>query len=238
MFLFSILCAIAQTGAAENSAVDREIQNGETAIRQGKYAEAKQHFEQAEKLGALHSAEINAGIAIADLQMDHFDAARQREAKVLELVSTAHDRAEAYNLIGTAWLRESAESTANMDMLRAAEESFQRAAKRDPVFDTAYFNLGNALLRQKREGEGAAAFKSFIDAAAKNPAYERDLPVAPRALAPAFNITDGEGRVVASDTLRGRFVLLIIGRRGAVPACGCFLPCGSSRTIFLQASSR
>ncbi|MGA9039814.1 MAG: redoxin domain-containing protein [Terriglobales bacterium] len=207
-FLFPILCAGAQTGAEGTSAVDQEIQSGDIAVRQGRYAEAKQHFERAERLGGPPSAEINAGIAIAELQMDHFEAARKREAKVLELVSTNHDRAEAYNLIGTAWLRESAENRANLDMLHSAEASFQQAVKLDPVFDSAFFNLGNALLREKRDEEAAAAFKSFVGAAANNPAYEHDLPLTPRAPAPGFNIPDSEGRVVASDSLSGRFVLL------------------------------
>lgn len=207
LVLLFIRCGVAQTAALDSSSIDREIQNGEIAVRQGNYAEAKLHFEQAEKLGG-HSAEISAGIAISELQMDHYEAARQREAKVLELVSADHDRAEAYNLIGTAWLRESAQSPGNMDMLRAAEESFQRAIKLDPMFDTAFFNLGNTLLRQNREEEGKAAFGNFISAAEKNPAYEQGLPIAPQAPAPGFNVTDSGGRVVSSDSLRGRFVLL------------------------------
>jgi thiol-disulfide isomerase/thioredoxin len=207
LLLLFIRCGVTQTAAAENNSIDREIQHGEMAVRQGNYAEAKLHFEQAEKLGG-HSAEISAGIAISELQMDHYEAARQREAKVLELVSADHDRAEAYNLIGTAWLREAAQGPGNMDMLRSAEESFQRAAKLDPVFDTAFFNLGNALLRQNREEEGKAAFGNFIGAAEKNPAYEQGLPSAPQAPAPGFNVMDSGGHVVSSDSLRGRFVLL------------------------------
>ena len=206
--LLPISCAVAQTGAGETNSIDREVQSGETAIRQGEYAEAKRHFERAESMGGLHSAEINAGIAIAELQMDHYDAARQREAKVLELVSTDHDRAEAHNLIGTAWLRESAQSPSNMDKLRAAEESFQQAIKLDPVFDAAYFNLGNALVRQGREEEGATAFKNFIRAAGKNPAYEQNLPIAPQKHAPAFTVTDSQGRAISSASLQGSFVLL------------------------------
>lgn len=177
------------------------------SIRQGNYAEAKQHFEKAESLGGPRSAEINSGIAVAELEMDHFDAVRQRLAAVLELVSTDHERAEAYNLIGTSWLRE-AQSAANAGMLKSAEESFQRAAKLDPLFDTAYFNLGITLFREKREDDAAAAFKNFIGAAEKNPAYEQNLPIAPQSPAPAFKITDSEGHLFSSDSLRGRFVLL------------------------------
>ena len=208
LLIFSTLCGVAQTRPPEGSPVDREIQSGETSIRQGNYAEAKQHFEKAESLGGPRAAEINSGIAIAELQMDHFDAVRQREAKVLELVSTDRDRAEAYNLIGTSWLREAEQGTANMGMLKSAEESFQRAAKLDPTFDTAYFNLGNTLLRQKREDEAAAAFKNFIGSAEKNPAYEQNLPITPQSPAPAFKITDSEGHLFSSDSLRGRFLLL------------------------------
>jgi peroxiredoxin len=208
LFIFSTLCGVAQTRPPAGSAVDREIQSGTASIRHGNYVEAKQHFEKAESMGGTRAAEINSGIAIAELEMDHFDAVRQREAKVLELVSTDRARAEAYNLIGTSWLREAAQSTANMGMLKSAEESFQQAAKLDPTFDAAYFNLGNTLLRQKREDDAGLAFKNFIVAAEKNPAYEQNLPLAPQSPAPAFKITDSEGHLFSSDSLRGHFVLL------------------------------
>ena len=93
-------------------------------------------------------------------------------------------------------------------MLKSAEESFQQAAKLDPLFETAYFNLGNALLRQKRDDDAAVAFKNFIAAAEKNPAYGENLPTTPQSPAPAFKVTDSEGRIFSSDSLRGRFVLL------------------------------
>ena len=207
-FLLFVLGSVAQTAPPAGSAVDREIQSGTASIRQGNYAEAKQHFEKAESMGGPPSAEINSGIAVAELEMDHFDAVRQRAASVLELVTTDHERAEAYNLIGTSWLRQASQSAANTDMLKSAEESFQKAVKLDPLFETAYFNLGNALLRQKRDDDAAIAFKNFIAAAEKNPAYEQNLPTRPQSPAPAFKVTDSEGHLFSSDSLRGRFVLL------------------------------
>ena len=208
LFILSTLSVMAQTGPPASNAVDHEIQSGTASIRQGNYAEAKRHFEKAEGMGGPPSAEINSGIAIAELEMDHFDAVRQREATVLQLVSTDRDRAEAYNLIGNSWLRQAAQSTSNIGMLKSAEESFQRAAKLDPLFDAAYFNLGNALLRQKREDDAAVAFKNFIAAAEKNPAYDQNMPIAPQSPAPAFKIADNQGHLFSSDSLRGRFVLL------------------------------
>jgi thiol-disulfide isomerase/thioredoxin len=127
---------------------------------------------------------------------------------VLDLVSGDHERAEAHNLIGTAWLREASEGALNMEKLRAAEASFWQAIALDTIFETAYFNLGIALQRQGRDAEAAAAGKDFIVAAAKNPTYQDDLPPEPQAQAPSFAAIDSSGQAVSSDALRGRFVLL------------------------------
>ncbi len=197
---------VGQTSGVESLAIDREIQSGEESLRQGRYAEAEQHFERAEKLAVSPSAEINAGIAMSALQMGRFETARQREAKVLQLVSNDHARAEAHNIIGMAWLREATQS-ASAGQLRAAEDSFRQAVTLDPAFDMAYFNLGDTLLRQSRHAEGAAAFKKFVEVASKNVARGNDLPLAPQEPAPAFRVTDSEGRVFSPDALRGRFVL-------------------------------
>jgi len=197
-----------QTQDADKAAVDREIQSGVSALRQSRYAEAEEHFRQAEKLAGTASAEINAGIAMSELMMGRFEIARQREAKVVEMVSSDHARAEAHNIIGTAWLRESAQSAASVEQLRMAENSFREALRLDPWFDAAHFNLGETLLRESKNSEAAAAFKKFIDAAARNSAQDEGLPLTPHGPAPAFRFTDSEGRALSSDAVRGRFVLL------------------------------
>jgi len=78
----------------------------------------------------------------------------------------------------------------------------------DPVFDAVYFNLGNALLHESREEDASAAFRNFLQAAAKNPAYEQGLPLVPQAPAPAFATMESSGHAVSSEALGGRFVLL------------------------------
>lgn len=187
--------------------MEEEIRRGTIALQQGRYLEARECFAQAENLGGQNSAEVNAGLAMAELQLGHFDTARRRETKVLALVTNDRERAQAHNLIGTAWLRE-AGNGADSKELRAAEESFRQAVRLDPAFDAAFFNLGNTLLRQNRPADAASAFRSFLDAAAAIPAYASNLPLTPQSRAPDFSLTDSQGSAVSLKSLRGRVVLL------------------------------
>jgi len=197
-----------QSSPVDPQAAQREVQSGVLELQQGQYAEAAQHFRQAEKLAGTASAEINAGIAISELQLGHFDIVRERESRVLETISGDHRRAEAHNIIGMSWLRESAQTTKSTGMLHSAEDSFRRALQFDPWFDSAYFNLGETLLREDRDAEAAQAFRKFIEAAAKDPAQNTGFPLKSQGPAPKYRMTDSEGRLFSSEAMLGRFVLL------------------------------
>lgn len=186
------------------------LARGETALRQGRYAEAKALFEEAEKTPGVNVAEVNAGLGITELQLGHYEAARAREGKVLGLVSKPREMAEAHDLIGTAWLRESFATPAALktEKLREAEQEFRQAVALDPLFDSAFFHLGTVLSQEGRAADAAAAFKESIEAASKNPESEANLPLRRQARAPLFAATDSAGRTVSLEGLRGRFVLL------------------------------
>ena len=199
-----------QSPQPDPQAAQREAQSGVLALQQGRYPDAARHFYKAEQLAGAATTEINAGIAIAELQLGHFDIVRAREAKVLAAVSDDHRRAEAHNIIGMSWSRQSVQAPDrdSSAMLRSAEDSFRRAVQLDPVFDSAYFNLGETLLRQNRDAEAAHTFKKFIEAAAKNPAQNLGFPLSPQGSAPTYKFVDTEGRILSSDALLGHFVLL------------------------------
>ncbi len=69
LFLFVVAAACVGQTLRDDTAIEREIQSGTAALRQGRYAEAEDHFLQADKLAGAPSAEINAGIAMSELQM-------------------------------------------------------------------------------------------------------------------------------------------------------------------------
>jgi thiol-disulfide isomerase/thioredoxin len=200
--------SMGQSPGVDSQAAQGEVQSGVLALQQGEYAAAEQHFLRAEKLAGTASPEINAGIAISELQLGHFDIVRERESRVLQAVSGDHRRAEAHNIIGMSWLRESAQTTNSPEMLRSAEDSFRRALQFDPGFDSAHFNLGETLTRENRDAEAAQAFRRFIEAASKDPAQNAGFPLKAQGPAPKYSMTDSEGRVVSSEGMPGRFVLL------------------------------
>lgn len=206
-FLLPICTAAAQRESDPHNSLDLEVKTATMLLQKGEYQAAKVHFERAQTLQGKPTAETSAGICLAELQMGHFEAARQMAKLELQLVTNNHARAQAHYMIGTAWLREAGDSATDKDKLQSAESSFREAVKLDPLYDQAYFNLGYAILRQNKEDESSVAFRGFIRAAADNPESARDLPLSPKTRIAQFNIADDRGRSFSTESLKGRFVL-------------------------------
>ena len=206
--LASTSMLFAQDDIAEKTRRDPDYQQGKAALLAGQYADAKRYLELVEGRIGPDSAEINAGIALAELQMGHFAAARHREGVVLTLVSNPHARAEAHNIIGTAWLREAQQNGGAPDQVHAAEQSFRDAVKADPEFAAPYYDLGELLLHEGRTSDAASAFHDFVRASAEDPTLIRDMPDQAIAHAPDFRVVDSHGNTISLASLRGRVVLL------------------------------
>ncbi len=200
-------CAVAQSREDQHDSAEGEIRTATILLQQANYGEAKAHFERAQTLQGKATAETSAGISLAELQLGHFEASRQMATMELQLVSNQHPRAQANYVIGTAWLREAGDSTADKDKLQAAEKSFREAVRLDPLYDSAYFNLGYALLRQNKQQESDAAFRDFINAAGENPESGKDLSLTPKTRAAQFSVTDSAGHPLSLESIRGRFAL-------------------------------
>lgn len=204
VFLSSLL---AQSPQDLRASLEQEIKTGTLLLQHGNYQAAKAHFERAQTLNGRATAETSAGLCLAELQMGHYEASREMATVELQLVTNNHARAQAYYMIGSAWLRE-AGAASDKGKLQAAEKAFREAVNLDPHYDSAFFNLGYTLLRQNEREESNAAFKEFIRAAAENPESGRGFPLSPKAHVAEFSIVDSKGRRFSSESLRGRFVLL------------------------------
>jgi len=204
-----VLCsfALAQNIPDQHDAVDEEVKTGTLLLQQGDYQNAKAHFERAQNLEGKLTAQTSAGLCLAELQMGNYETSRKMAEVELQLISNPHARAQAYYMIGSAWLREAGDSPADREKLQAAEKSFREAVELDPLYDLAFFNLGYALLRQDKLDEGDAAFHAFIGAAAENPESAKGLPLAPKTRVAAFTVADSASHALSTESLHGRFVL-------------------------------
>ena len=207
LFLLCIFPAFSSAIDDQHDAIDREIKAGTMLLQRGEYREAKVHFERAQSLQGQVTAEISAGLCLAELQMGNFEAARRMANVELQLVTNSHAQAQAHYIIGTAWLREAGDGDSAKSKLQAAEGSFREAVRLDPLYDQAFFNLGYTLHRQNKEEESNAAFRDFVRAAAENPELGKGLPLTPTTPIPQFSIADDRGRRFSSDSSHGRFVL-------------------------------
>ena len=121
--------AAAQGRGDQQDSAAEEIKAGTSLLQQGNYPEAKVHFERAKTLQGKPTAETSAGIGLAELQMGHLEAARQMFKLELQFVTNDHARAQAHYMIGSAWLRETANDASNKEKLQAAEKFVQQLAR-------------------------------------------------------------------------------------------------------------
>ena len=204
----ALVCTLLSFCAQAQNNYAAVLQSARIALQNGNLPLAKAYFEQAAGLPAANQAEVSAGLAIVGLQLGDYAKAREGESKVLQLVHTPHERAEAHNLIGTAWLRESAEFPPGSLKLLNAESEFRQAIELDPAFYYPYFNLGNILVREGKGQEAEAAFREAVRAASQQDAISQHLPLLRQKAAPKFSVTDHAGRPLTLDSLKGRYTLV------------------------------
>ena len=104
----------------------RESRAGTLLLQHGNFRDAKAHFERAQTLLGKPTAETSAGIGLAELQMGHFEAARQMFFVELQFLTNDHARAQAHYMIGSAWLREAGDLVSDKGKLQAAETLWNR----------------------------------------------------------------------------------------------------------------
>ena len=222
VFRFSVALCLALSSCFVFGQVDpsrqadyrRELSQADTALQERDYAQAKQHYENANDMAGQKSVEALRGLAWASLRMDDPESALTSAHAALELTGNANERGEMHNLLGAILFSQYKASPKLLDQLHAAEEEFRIALRLNPALAGAHFNLGTALLKDSQDAEGVKMLAKYLELMpeAANAEQVRRLIAHPALsrgeLAPNFILQDSTGQTISSASLQGRVVLL------------------------------
>jgi thiol-disulfide isomerase/thioredoxin len=206
--------AAAQSGEA---AYAEAMRKGDELLMRREYMQALQSFRRADALhGALHdrtSAEANLGMARALRALKlHKDVVQACDAGLKYPIADKRLEANLRNFRGEALL--ALATTADDPKLKDAEADFRASVALSDAMPTARYNLGLALLKQRRDDDGVQALKAYLDVAGPSTDAEeaRRLIDNPRrareTYAPDFSIRTLEGKTLTLDALKGKTVVL------------------------------
>lgn len=186
------------------------FEEGMALLQQQEADEAAKHFQKAYRASGEASVDALAWEAVAWNQAGKTRRAEKTARQALELAGEPEVRVRAYNALGVALIQEGKPA-----QIEEAVGAFEQALEiSQGSYNTARFNLGEALLRLERDEEGVAVLAEYLahdppEAVAQR---ARSLIADPRrareAIVPAFTIRTLDNHVLTDEKLRGRVVLL------------------------------
>lgn len=162
--------ALGQSSAAPANQADvaKCLEDGQTALRSGRFEKAIKAFTKADKLAGGGSARALMGVAAANLQLARFDEAVDRAEKALSVATDPPEQAMALNLVGTAlWGAYNAspyEQTDDPDaLLERAEAAFSEALRLSGGgLNIAWSNLSLVLEKEGRFADAEAVLREYL----------------------------------------------------------------------------
>lgn len=201
------------TVVAQDLDYDEEFMKGRDLYRRGKYEDALKSFKRANELRDKKSAECYGWLAETYQAMGAYKNVVESADKLIELANGDRQLLlKGYNLKGLA-LQASAERK-DEKKLQAAEAVFRQGLAVEGAPAIMHYNLGVTLLQLKRDEEGVALMKKYIQMQPNSEYLEmaRKMAENPRRArenyAPDFSFTSSEGEHITLEDLRGKVVLL------------------------------
>lgn len=192
-------------------AVEPLVAEGVQLLQKQEAQEAAKRFEDAFQASGKSSADALAWEAVAWNQAGKTRRAEKTARQALELAASPEARVRASNALGLALMQDSKKTS----QLEEAVAAFQQALEHsDGSYNTARFNLGEALLRLERDEEGVAMLQEYLahdppeSVARRAKSLIEDPRRAREAIVPAYSIRTLDGHVLTDQDLRGRVVLL------------------------------
>jgi thiol-disulfide isomerase/thioredoxin/Tfp pilus assembly protein PilF len=210
----------AQTGQAGSAAVGpavvdpavkEQLELGQRAIKAGKYKDAIEALNKADKLSNDACGECHLLLAVAYYHSGKLIECEANCDKAIALASGEPARAAAHNLKGNAAY---AVAGADKNKMKASESEFRAAIQLDPKAAIYHMSLAKALLREAKDDDAKQELQACL---ALNPNEEmsreaRLILADPRRgreeFAPEFEISTLQGERVSLKQLAGRIVVM------------------------------
>ncbi len=203
---------IARAQDAEPSYED-ELEKGKTLYRQRRYDDALKSFKRANEMRDKKSAECYGWMSETYLALEAYKNVVDSADKVIELAGGDKQlMLKAFNNKGIALQASAARK--DQKKLQAAEAVFRGGLAFEGTLPVLHYNLGMVLMQLKRDDEGAASLKRYIELQPKGQFVDmaRKLIENPRRArenyAPDFSFTSSQGEHIALDDLKGKVVVL------------------------------
>jgi peroxiredoxin len=201
--------------AQDDAAAELELEKGLDLLRRRKLDDALKSFKRANEMRGKKCAECYFAMAQAYFGLEAYKNVIESSEKLLE-VAGSNQRLilQAHNFKGIA-LQGQSEGKDEKKLIEA--ESVLRkgvALDQNGELPNLQFNLGYVLMQLKRDAEGIAEMKKYIEKSPRAPDAERAAKMienprrAREPYAPDFSITTADGEHITNDDLQGKVVVL------------------------------
>jgi thiol-disulfide isomerase/thioredoxin len=191
---------------AANPEFSSEMEAGKQSVEKHEYLDAISHFSRANDLQQGKCSECYVWVARLNLAADKLPDALANAEKGVATATTDQERAKAQLYRGTVLARQG--------NLAEAEAAFKAASAGNPACGECKFNLAYVLLKESKDAEGVALFKSIAPEFAgtsRGREIQRFIDDPSRVrkkYAPEFSARLRSGEEVNLDKLKGKVVLL------------------------------
>jgi thiol-disulfide isomerase/thioredoxin len=195
-----------------------ELRRAQSLLQIQQYNEAIRAFMRANQLKDNRSADCHLGIAQAYFELESFPLTIENADQALKYADDDFNRAQAYNLKGSALVKQADEGRTT---LAEAERAFHAALqlKPSPPLPIIHFNLGMVLKKLGQRAQAADELKTYLqlesqsDLAKEARQALQDLQNSPRSnnpgyTIPSFSIRTLQGEPISKEDLLGKVVLL------------------------------
>ena len=211
--LLCLLCAGPTRAQDQTAEFDTRIRQGDALLKTRQWENALKTYKEANGLVDKKSAVAHLGMAKAYEGLRAHKSAADSCSEALKYTNGDKNlEAAALNLRGTSNFALSEKF--DDKRLKQAEDDFRAVLAMVEGPHIAQYNLGVALMKQRRDEEGTKELEAFIAKAGRAPevANAKKFIADPRrareAFAPDFSFTTFDGEYVSLEDLRGKVVLV------------------------------